>query len=276
MTRHDALRPANAVVRALAGEVHRQSRELAALWPDGVPDLAAAEVRLAAGVAALEGEPLLDGWGLLHAGRALGTAVEAAEPAVGQTILAILARLEALDEPSLDELANVALAGAWEAVLPLASTLDLDEYAVVSVVDYAARPALLAAAGRVGHLLASFDRVSSDCPVCGSPPLLAELSGKDGARSLRCARCGARWHYPRLACAWCGEQDADALRALHGEGDAGVRQADCCTTCHAYLKAISVLDPLDYVALLKTDLETAGLDLVAVDRGYRRGIGQRT
>jgi len=66
-------------------------------------------------------------------------------------------------------------------------------------------------------------------------------------------------------------QDADALRAVHGEGDAGVRQADCCNTCRGYLKAIAVLDPLDYVSLLTTDLETAGLDLVAVDRGYTRG-----
>ena len=273
---HDALRPASAVVRALALEVHRQSIETAARWPDGVPDLVAAETRLAAGVTALEGELLLDGATLTRAGRALGAAVEVADRDVGQTMQAINGRLETLDEASLDELAGCALAGAWEAVLPLASTLDIDEYAFVTVIDYAARPALVAAAGRVGHLLALSDRVSPQCPVCGSPPLFAELSGKDGARSLRCARCGSRWRYPRLACVWCGEQDAEALSAVHGEGEAGVRQADCCKTCRGYLKAISVLDPLDYVSLLTTDLETAGLDLIAVDRGYARGIIQES
>src|SRR5208283_5317046 len=112
---------------------------------------------------------------------------------------------------------RMALAGAWDPVASLATVLDLDDYALVSVVDYAGRPALVAAGGRVGHLLASYDRASSHCPVCGSPPLLAELSGKDGARSLRCGRCGARWRYPRLACAWCGERDHSALIALHGE-----------------------------------------------------------
>jgi formate dehydrogenase accessory protein FdhE len=269
MTSGNVLRPATAVVSALASEIRRQSHEMAAQWPDNVPDLAAAEVRLSAGVAALEGEPLLDGRALVRAGEALGAAIEVADPVVGQTILAVVARLETLDDPSLDECADVALAGVWEAVLPLASTLDLDDYALVTVVDYAARPALLAAAGRVGHLLASFDRRCSLCPICGSPPLLAELSGKDGARSLRCGRCGTRWRYPRLACGWCGEQNA--LNALHGEGDAGVRQANCCDRCRAYLKAVAVLAPLDYGALLTIDLETAGLDLVAVERGYARG-----
>jgi formate dehydrogenase accessory protein FdhE len=275
MALHDAVGPASAVVRALAGEVDRQSKETAARWPDSVPDVVAAEARLAVGVAALEGEPLLNGPALLYSGRALGAAVEAADHAVSQTMLDIVARLETLDFRSLDDLADLAHAGAWEAVLPLASTLDLDEYALVSVVDYAARPALVAAAARVAHLLTSVDRVSAHCPICGSPPVLAELSGKDGARSLRCARCGTRWRYPRLACVWCGEQNADVLSALHGEGDAGVRQADCCDRCHGYLKAIAVLDPLNYVALLETDLETAGLDLAAVERGYGRGNRQR-
>jgi FdhE protein len=262
-------------VRALAAEVSRRSEGIAARWPDGVPDLLAAETRLAAGVTALEGEPLLDGAELLRGSRALGVTVEAVEPTVGRTMLAIVERLEGLDERSLDELARAALAGVWEPLVSLASILGLDEYALVSVADYAARPALVAAARRLGHLLASYDRASSHCPICGSPPLLAELSGKEAARSLRCGRCGARWRYPRLACAWCGERDHRALSALHGEGDAGIRQADCCNSCRGYLKAVSVLDPLGYVSLLTIDLETAGLDLVAVDRGYTRGSAQR-
>jgi len=147
-------------VRALAAEVSRRSEGIAARWPDGVPDLLAAETRLAAGVTALEGEPLLDGAELLRGGRALGAAVEAVEPAVGRTMLAIVERLEGLDERSLDELARAALAGAWEPVVSLASILDLDEYALFSVADYAARPPLVAAvaAGARQH------NVSSEAP----------------------------------------------------------------------------------------------------------------
>jgi hypothetical protein len=36
------------------------------------------------------------------------------------------------------------------------------------------------------------------------------------------------------------------------------------------VKAIATLDPLSPEALLEKDLETVGLDWVAVDRGYHR------
>jgi formate dehydrogenase accessory protein FdhE len=266
-----ALGSAGVVVRALAHELSRQSRDAGARWPDGVPNVAAAEARLVEGVPALAGELLLDGEALVHAVRGLAAAVEAVDGDVGRTVLLIVERLEQLEARSLDALAVATVAGAWDAVVSFAASLGLDEYALIAAVEYGSRPALVAAAAKVRSLLTSFDRVSPECPVCGSPPLLAELSGKDGARSLRCGRCGSRWRYPRLACVWCGEREARELRALHGEGEAGVRQADCCRTCRGYLKAVSVLDPLEYVALLEVDLATAGLDLVAVERGYTRG-----
>src|ERR1700689_340821 len=163
MAVHDGLGPASAVVRALAAEVSRRSEGIAARWPDGVPDLLAAETRPAGGVTALEGEPLLDGAELLRGSRALGVTVEAVEPTVGRTMLAIVECLEGLDERSLDEFARAALAGVWEPLVSLASILGLDEYALVSVVDFAARPPLVAAARRLGDLLTSYDRPSSHC-----------------------------------------------------------------------------------------------------------------
>src|SRR5580658_8955944 len=103
MAVHDGLRPASAVVRALAAEVSRRSGEKAKRRGDGVPDLLAVQTRLGAGVTALEGEPLMDGAELVRAGRVLANAVEAVEPGVGRTMLAIVERLEGLDERSLDE-----------------------------------------------------------------------------------------------------------------------------------------------------------------------------
>ncbi len=259
-------------VRALAQAIVRQSATVAASWPDGVPDEAAVTARLASGVPALDGEPLLGARELLAAGRCIGVVLQAAEPDAGRTMMATVARLESIDPAILVDLVRIALTGAWDALPPFAASLDLDDYALLTVLDYAARPALLAGATRIRPLLTPGELTGGRrCPACGGAPLLAELSGKDGARTLRCGRCGTGWRYPRVACAWCGERDSRALSALHGEGDAGVRQADCCAHCRGYLKALSVLDPFDYVALQDADLATTGLDLVAVDQGYARG-----
>jgi FdhE protein len=247
-----------AVVRALAQEITR----LAAAARSSIEvDVEMAKTRAAAGMPALAGEPLLTTDQLLANARALGAAV----PEVGETMLAIAA---ALAPVASDEVASIALAGAWSEISLLAARIDVDESALMTVLDYAARPALLAAANRLGDMFDDDEPSrATRCPMCGAPPLIAELSGKDGARSLRCGRCAARWRFPRLACATCGAENAGAL---HAEGDAGIKQADYCDHCHGYLKAVSVLAPLDYVALLETDLRTAALDLAAIDRGYAR------
>jgi len=247
-----------AVIRALAREISR----IAAATPTSV-DVDVARTRVSARMPALAGLPLLTTDQLLANARALAAAV----PDVGDAIRAIAA---ALAPVASDDLANMALAGDWSDLQPLAARIDVDDSALMTVLDYAARPALLAAANRLGDI---FDddvpSRSTHCPICGAPPLIAELSGKDGARSLRCGRCGARWRFPRIACATCGAQNAGAL---HADGDAGIKQADYCDHCHGYLKAVSVLSPLDYVALLETDLRTAALDLAAIDRGYARVV----
>jgi FdhE protein len=244
-----------AVVRALAREITRLAGDMR---PAINRETALARVH--AGVPALAGEPLLGGQDLRTNAFALG-----AVPEIGPAIYAVAAALSPLCN---DELAQIALTGEWDAIGRLAAEIDVDEPALLTVLDYAARPALVAGTVSLGDIVdQDVPSRSTHCPMCGAPPLIAELSGKDGARSLRCGRCGGRWRFPRLACATCG---AEHTGALHGEGDAGIRQADYCDHCHGYLKAVSVLAPLDYVALLETDLRTAGLDLAAIDRGYAR------
>ena len=244
-----------AVVRALAQEINRLAAELRPRV-----DVEAAKARVMDGVPALAGEPILEAPALLANARSIGSAV----PDIGGAILAVATALQPVAN---DDVASMALAGAWDAIGPLAARIDVDESALMTVLDYAARPALVAAAGRLDGFIDDEIRRTTSCPMCGAPPLIAELSGKDGARSLRCGRCASRWRFPRLACTTCG---AENTGALHGEGDAGIRQADFCDHCHSYLKAVSVLAPLDYVALLETDLRTAALDFAAIERGYSR------
>jgi FdhE protein len=217
--------------------------------------------------------------------RRVGAALErvggTGEGSAGEAARTVVAALDrAFPSPAdADALAAAALAGEWDAARDLARRLDVDEDALVTLLDYAARGALRAAGARVRALLERRAAAGGTgtrtwergvCPACGAPPVLAELRGKEQGRTLRCARCDGAWAFARLACPACGERDHRKLLSLSGEGEEGYRRADCCDTCRTYVKAVATLAPLSAEALLETDLATAALDMIAVERGYHR------
>lgn len=107
------------------------------------------------------------------------------------------------------------------------------------------------------------------CPVCGRPPLIAELAGTEGARMLTCSFCHARYRAPRIMCAFCGERDQTKLPFFTVEEEPGYR-VDVCATCKRYIKTIDFRN-LDRVAApLLDDLDSLALDLVAAREGYGR------
>jgi FdhE protein len=273
--------PASAAQRGeLAAELAPAAealRRLAEVWsratvslPDGVPSLEAAAERARNGIPALAEEPLIDGRGLREqvavVAEALG-GIEGFEAAgvAGRHLLA--GRLD------WDDLALVALAGAWDALEGLAREGDNEPEAIPVLLDYAVRPALRQAASRVQPLLAETTWSRGTCPACGAPPLLSVTSGKESSRYLLCGRCGSSWSWPRTRCATCGEDDHHRLGYLHAPGEGDYRRAEVCDTCHGYLKTIAVLELPDADRLLRLDLETAALDFMALDAGYSRAGG---
>ena len=233
--------------------------------PAGVPHLAAAEARLATGIPALEGEPLLTGSALMVNVRVLVRAL-------GKVL-----EEQRLGGRAADSLAAAALTGAWDLVAETARRAGLDPHFVITIVDHAARPALRAGASAVRELLVQSRWTRATCPGCGAPPLLAELrsggssvSGAEQERVLRCGRCLAAWAFPRLGCTGCGETSHQQLAYLHGSGEGTFRRADVCSTCGTYLKSIAVLMPLSLPELLDLDLATAALDVAAVEQGFHR------
>lgn len=264
------LAPAAAALRALARTIDTLA---ARPGTHPVPDAEACRARLAAGIPALAGEPLLDGATLLANAQVFATAL--GDAGLGEGPAAIVTALgSANGRVDLDELAEIAIAGAWEALPGVAHALDVDEDALAALVDYAARPALRRAASALAPLLAELaGEARRRCPACGAPPLLAELRTVDGVRLrvLRCGRCAADWPFPRVGCPSCGERDHRNLGSLHADGEAEFRRADYCETCRHYLKSIAVLDPLTPTGVLETDLATAALDWAAIDRDYSRG-----
>jgi FdhE protein len=108
------------------------------------------------------------------------------------------------------------------------------------------------------------------CPVCGAWPSLVEIRGLERERRLRCGSCSADWSLPLLRCAFCNEGDHAKLGSLLAEGEEHLRRVETCESCHGYLKVVTTFDALDIRALLRADVSTVPLDLVAQDRGYAR------
>ena len=229
-------------------ELARAARAITGDLPNGVPDLAAARVRLAEGLPALAGEQLIDWHGLVANVRALGGELGALGSRVGES-----------------EVVEAALAGAWDALG------DDPDPRLITWLDYAVRPVLRAGYIATKQLIAEARWQRGICPACGALPSLAELrTPKEGeARTLRCGRCTAAWSYPRLACPACGEKDHAQLRYLHVDGEVDFRRAECCKACGFYVKGVARLDAIRDDELLEVDLETVGLDAMAIEAGYR-------
>jgi FdhE protein len=255
--------------KAVLGALLAALRSAPATLPPGVPNREAAALRLASGIPALTGEPLVSWAGLAHNARAIAAGLAGTEAGdAARTVADRLGRIpDGLDRETL---ASVALAGAWDATADLAHRLDLDGDALITVLDYAARPALRAGADDVRALVAEARWTRGTCPACGAPPTLSVVQGKEHERRLHCGRCNTAWPYLRVRCPACGEGRHEQLGNLHAEGEGEYRRAEVCESCRGYVKSVALLDVPDADRLLELDLETAGLDFLALEQGYTR------
>jgi FdhE protein len=106
------------------------------------------------------------------------------------------------------------------------------------------------------------------CPMCGSPPAMAQLVGADQGRQrlLSCGCCRTRWRYRRTGCPFCENEDDRSLAVLTVEGEGGLRIAYC-ESCRGYLKTY---DGEGSEAVLLADWTSIHLDVIARDRGLKR------
>jgi FdhE protein len=164
----------------------------------------------------------------------------------------------------------VALAlGDWRRLELIAASLKLDAELLRLLAQNSLKPALRVWAQGLQNVGLN-DWRRGQCPLCGSPPLLAEIQGKEGERRLRCGSCGASWYYPRLQCARlaCGNKNYQQLGYIAVEGEEGKYSLQTCDVCRGYLKVVVTYDPIPVDELPVEDLATLHLDLIAHERGY--------
>ncbi|QLA16342.1 formate dehydrogenase accessory protein FdhE [Desulfolutivibrio sulfoxidireducens] len=109
------------------------------------------------------------------------------------------------------------------------------------------------------------------CPVCGSPPLVSRLLGKEGARHLTCSFCHVEYRARRLMCPFCGEDDAGKLDYFTTPDEPGYR-IDTCATCMRYIKTTDFREFDRPSHPLLDDLESLALDLAVQKKGFTRPV----
>jgi FdhE protein len=108
------------------------------------------------------------------------------------------------------------------------------------------------------------------CPLCGAWAAFAEICGVERARYLRCPECGSAWRMHGLACTYCGLTKHEDLGSLVPEGPAVKASLEICRRCRGYLKAFRRLSVCPSADVMLEDLASVELDLVALERGFRR------
>ena len=140
----------------------------------------------------------------------------------------------------------------------------LDPAQVASVLRLAMLPALAGWSRAVGAELKPGEWPFGHCPICGSPPALAESRGLEQERHLRCDRCAADWPWQHFQCCYCLTTDHRALRYLFVDGEHDRRRLVVCDRCGGRLKVLSTIGALSPPGLLVAQLDLIDLDLIAV------------
>jgi FdhE protein len=173
-----------------------------------------------------------------------------------------LLRVMAGDEDSPPKLFRAVLISDDKAIETAARELKIDPPVLTLLLRLSLRPALLEVARVVEDRLDLSRWHHGHCPVCGSAPQLADLSGEGGQRTLHCSLCETIWPFVRLRCPFCENDNKEDLSYLRAESEEGLR-VDLCSRCGHYIKTIDLRELAGPIIVPLDDAATWHLDLIA-------------
>jgi FdhE protein len=154
------------------------------------------------------------------------------------------------------------LAFDYESIEASAKEFNIDTPVLLLLLRLSLRPSLSVIAQAVlEHLDLSLWN-HGHCPVCGSVPRLADLSGEGGKRRLHCSLCETVWDYSRLRCPFCENDTRKDLSYLRAENEEGLR-VDICSRCGNYLKTIDLREMAGPIIVPLDDVASWHLDIIA-------------
>ena len=135
-------------------------------------------------------------------------------------------------------------------------------------IEESLRPELEAIAEQYGALVEKSGWAEGYCPICGKEPKIGEIrESEDGRRYLFCHQCGYKWHFRRIKCPFCGNEEQHSLAYFAVEGEERYR-VDVCNKCRRYIKIIELSKSSEDVNLDVEDITTLHLDMLAYEEGY--------
>jgi FdhE protein len=177
---------------------------------------------------------------------------------------------EALDANKID-LKKLLKQGVTEQeIAQVAAERGLDTTVFLFLIQMSARPSIEEGMEQLRSGVDSENWRRGYCPVCGSLPALTLLRGEGRKRYSLCSYCGCEWRIDRLSCPVCDNKEQESLKYFSGEGEEACR-IDLCDQCRHYIKTIDYGN-LEASDPCLEDLATIHLDIVAVQKGYRRSV----
>ncbi|MDD3249225.1 MAG: formate dehydrogenase accessory protein FdhE [Smithella sp.] len=135
-------------------------------------------------------------------------------------------------------------------------------------IEESLRPELEVIAEKYGALIEKSGWAEGYCPICGKEPKIGEIrESEDGRRYLFCHQCGHKWHFRRIKCPFCGNEEQHSLAYFAVEGEESHR-VDVCNKCRRYIKIIELPKSSEGVNLDVEDIATLHLDMLAYEEGY--------
>jgi FdhE protein len=187
-------------------------------------------------------------------------------PKMGEEIPRIIAAVEA-GELDLKELLSKHYDGFH--LDHEAERCGLDRGILAFLVQTSIKPSVIVQMEQLRGALDLEGWLKGECPLCGSAPQMALLRDEGGKRYLQCSFCGCQWRWERIACPSCNNKNLDLLHYFYSEDEEAYR-VDLCDQCKGYIKTVDSRK-LDYEPYLDLeDIVTLHLDILAVEKGYRR------
>ena len=135
-------------------------------------------------------------------------------------------------------------------------------------IEESLRPELEVIAEQYGAAVEKSEWTEGYCPICGKEPKIGEIREKeDGRRYLFCHQCGYKWHFRRIKCPFCGNEEQHSLAYFAVEGEESHR-VDVCNKCRRYIKIVELPKSSEDVNLDVEDIATLHLDMLAYEEGY--------